>query len=89
MLLATVQLRTAPGDKVDANKIKVDSDDFNGSSPDELILTVLRLSICMSLLCQTCLLVVWPRVVKGDYHGFVLNVCRMLIKSSEKNTETH
>jgi hypothetical protein len=84
-----MQLRTAPGDKVDANKITADSDGFNGSSPDELILTVLRLSIYISFFCQNCLLVVWPRVVKGDYHGIVLNVCRMLIKSSEKNTETH
>ena len=87
-----MQLRTAPDamrDKVDANKITADSDDFNGGSPDKHILSVLRLSIYISFFCQNCLLVVWPRVVKGGYHGIVSNVCRMLIKFSEKNTETH
>jgi len=94
VLLATMQLRTVLGAMWDkaANEIMADSDDFKDDSPDELILTVLRLSTYITFFCQGCLRVVWPRLVEGEYHSMVwitdANVCRMLIKSSEKNTET-
>jgi len=94
VLLATMQLRTVLGAMWDkaANEIMADSDDFKDDSPDELILTVLRLSIYITFFCHGCLRVVWPRLVKGEFHSIVLiteaNVCRMLIKFSEKNTET-